>query len=134
MAARSPAGRGGPVSGYSDGRKLEYAAQADLEADGYWCKRSPGSKGKDDVLALKGSLTLGNLELLFVQCKLAGTMGPGERHALAALAVQLGGTALCARWAKEGRAARTVEFRELTGPGPKDWRPWTADHALEEAL
>ena len=132
MAARSPAGRSGPVSGYSDGRKLEYAAQADLEADGYWCKRSPGSKGKDDVLALKGSLTLGNLELLFVQCKLSGEMGPDDRAGLLELATRFGGVPVSARWVKVGRAARTGEFRELTGPGPKDWRPWSADHALEK--
>jgi len=128
MAARSPAGRSGPVSGYSDGRKLEYAAADLLWADGYWVIRAAGSKGTADIVALKRG------ETLFVQCKLSGTMGPGERNSLVELARQLGGTPVCARWAKEGRAARTVEFRELTGPGPKDWRPWTADHALEEAL
>jgi Holliday junction resolvase len=114
------------VSGYSDGRKLEYAAADLLWADGYWVMRSAGSKGTADIVAIK----LG--EILFVQCKLSGTLTPGERHALVALAAERGGTALCARWVKVGRAARTVEFRELTGPGPKDWRPWTADHALEE--
>ena len=114
------------MSGYSDGRRLEYATKTSLETDGYWCTRAAGSKGLADILALKPG------ETLFVQCKRSGTMTPGERNSLAALADQLGGTALCARLVMVGRAARTVEFRELTGPGPKDWRPWTADHALEE--
>jgi hypothetical protein len=121
------------VSGYSDGRKLEYAAQHDLEADGYWVIRAAGSKGHADLVAIKPGSVLGMAsETLFVQCKLSGAMTPGERHSLTALAAQLGGTAVCARWAKNGRAARHVEFRELTGPGPHDWRPWTADHALQE--
>jgi Holliday junction resolvase len=116
------------VSGYSDGRKLEYATAAILWADGYWVIRSAGSKGTADLVALKQG------ESLFVQCKLAGTMGPGERRALVGLAAQLGGVAVCARWAKQGQAARFVEFRELTGPGPKDWRPWTADHQIGAEL
>ena len=121
------------MSGYSDGRKLEYATVAALEADGYWCIRAAGSKGLSDIVAMKAGPVLGMAsETLFVQCKLTGAMTPGERNSLSSLARQLGGVAVCARWAKEGRAARTVEFRELTGPGPRDWRPWSADHALEE--
>ena len=116
------------MSGYSDGRKLEYATQASLEADGYWTIRAPASKGKADVVALKPGLVN---EILFVQCKLDGGMGPAERFDLLKLATEFDAIALCARWVKDGRAARTVEFRELTGPGPKDWRPWSADYALE---
>ena len=114
------------MSGYSDGRKLEYAAAAILLTDGYWVIRAAGSKGLADIVALKRG------ENVFVQCKRSGTMGPDERRSLVALAELIGGVAVCARWAKQGRAARTVEFRQLTGPGPKDWRPWTANHALEE--
>jgi Holliday junction resolvase len=113
------------VSGYSEGRKLEYAAAAILWADGYWVIRAAGSKGSADIVALKRG------EALFVQCKRSGTMGPGERNSLIGLARQLDGVPVCALWAKEGRAARTVEFRQLTGPGPRDWQPWTANHALE---
>ena len=120
------------MSGYRDGYKLENAAQHALEADGYWVIRAAGSKGTADLVAMKPGPVLGMaVEILFVQCKLSGTMTPGDRNSLTALAVQFRGTAVCARWAKEGRAARTVEFRELTGPGPKDWRPWSADHAME---
>jgi hypothetical protein len=116
------------VSGYSDGRKLEYATQASLEADGYWTIRAPASKGKADVVALKPGLVN---EILFVQCKLDGGMGPAERFDLLKLATEFDAIALCARWVKEGRAARMVEFRQLTGPGPRDWQPWTANHALK---
>ena len=115
------------MSGYSEGRKLEYATMTSLTLDGYWCIRAAGSKGAADIVALKSG------ELLFVQCKLSGMMAPAERTVLFQLASGFGGTPLCARWVKDGRAARIVEFRQLTGPGPKDWRPWTADHALEEA-
>ena len=117
------------MSGYSDGRKLEYATLASLTLDGYWCVRAAGSKGKADVVALKPGLVN---EILFVQCKTSGLMAPADREDLFELATVFDGIALCARWVKEGRAARTVEFRELTGPGPKDWQPWTA--WLEEAL
>jgi hypothetical protein len=117
------------VSGYSEGRKLEYAALASLTLDGYWCIRAAGSKGKADVVALKPGLVN---EILFVQCKLDGGMGPAERFDLFKLATEFDAIALCAGWVKAGRAARTVEFRQLTGPGPKDWQPWTPDHALEE--
>ena len=113
------------MSGYSDGRKLEYRVQADLEADGYWTIRAPGSKGKADVVAFKPGP-----EILFVQCKISGDMGPDERAALVELAARFGAVPIKARWVKVGRAARTVEFRELTGPGPREWRPWSADHAM----
>jgi Holliday junction resolvase len=121
------------VSGYSDGRKLEYAAMASLEADGYWCIRAAGSKGHADIVAIKPGPVLGMAaEILVVQCKVSGIMGPAERKTLVALARDLGATAVCARWAPAGpRGGRAAEFRELTGPGPKDWRPWSADYALE---
>ena len=113
------------MSGYSDGRKLEYATMLDLTGNGYWTIRAAGSKGAADIVAIKRG------ELMFVQCKLSGTMPPAERVALLNLAIDFGGIPLCARWVKEGRAARMVEFRQLTGPGPRDWQPWTANHALK---
>jgi hypothetical protein len=123
------------VSGYSDGRKLEYAALASLKADGYWVIRAAGSKGIADLIALKPPEDDGPVgEVVFVQCKLTGILSPDERMALWSLGRRFWGVPLCARWVKDGRAARTVEFRQLTGPGPKDWQPWTADHALEEAF
>ena len=113
------------MSGYSDGRKLEYAAMLDLTENGYWTIRAAGSKGAADIVAIKAG------QLIFIQCKRSGVMAPAERAVLLDLATMFKGIPLCARWVKAGRAARTVEFRQLTGPGPKDWRPWSADYALE---
>jgi len=36
-----------------------------------------------------------------------------------------------ARWVKEGRAARTPGFRELTSMGPAGNRDWTPDHGMQ---
>ena len=113
--------------------KLELAVWHQLEADGYLCRRAPGSKGKSDITALKplSDYGLGQVEILFVQAKETDLIPPADRAALLRLGRMFGATALWARWGNGGpRGGRTVEFRELTGPGPKDWRPWTADHQI----
>ena len=107
---------------------LELETAKTLRADGYWTIRAPGSKGHADTVALKPGPPI---EIVFIQCKETDLIPPGERTRLLDLAASFSGVALWARWVKVGRAARTVEFRQLTGPGPRDWQPWTANHALE---
>lgn len=117
------------MSGYSDGRRLEYATQAKAEADGYWTMRSPGSKGLVDVIAIKPG------EILFIQCKKSRPIGPEERANLRDLAARLGAIPLEARWVKDGRAARQVRFWHVL-PDSENGRParagWTADYAMGE--
>lgn len=117
------------MSGYSDGRRLEYAARDTLEADGYWVIRAPGSKGKADLVAIKPG------QILLVQCKKSKPIGPDERAALRNLAAWLDAVPLEARWVKDGRAARQVKFWHVL-PDSENGRParagWTADYAMGE--
>lgn len=115
------------MSQYRGGADLERAAKKALEDNGYYVIRSAGSKGAVDLAALK----IG--ETLLVQCKTDGYVTPADRVRLRNLASSLRVTCLVARWHKEGRAARTVAFAELTSMGPAGHRPWTPDHGLEES-
>ena len=119
--------------------KLELETRHQLEADGYWCIRPGGSKGAADIVAAKPKPPPDALadwlivlpEWLFVQCKESGTVSPAERGRLVELAGSLGAVALVACWGTGGpRGGRTVEYRQLTGPGPRDWQPWTPNHAI----
>ncbi len=108
---------------YANGRTLEYAAEADCKANGYWARRLPSSKGECDVIAVK----LG--EVLMIQCKLDGYMPPAERVKLFNVAAIHGCVPLLASWHKEGRAARTIRYERLVTPAAMcDWIP---DHAME---
>lgn len=114
-----------PNSRYRAGYDLERATRILLTANGYIAIRSSGSKGLADIVALKRG------EVLLVQCKSSGRLGPGERASLHAAAEQVGATALAVRWAKNGHQARYPEFIHLTSPFTSGFRPWTPDHALE---
>ncbi len=115
------------MSGYSDGRRLEYAARDALAADGYTVLRSAGSKSPVDLVAFKLD------EILFVQCKASSHLGPAERDTLRALASLIHAVPLEARWVKDGRAARTVGFWHVLAD-TENGRParagWTADYAI----
>lgn len=113
------------MTAYSDGRKLEYAAQEALEAEGYITMRAAGSRGAVDVLGFKQG------QILIVQCKLDGYLTPAERTKVYGLAVMIAAVPLVARWHKDGRAARRVAFGELLDT--ERIRPWTADHGFERA-
>ena len=115
------------MSRYDGGADLERAAKKVLEDSGYYVVRSAGSKGAADLVALKMG------EALLVQCKKGGRyLEPAERVALRKLALSVGAVCLVAWWHKEGRAARTVAFDELTSMGPAGFRSWTPDHGLEK--
>lgn len=114
-----------PNNQYQAGYKLERATRLLLELNGYLTIRASGSKGCADLVALKPG------EVLLVQCKTSGRLGPGDRAALFAAADRTGATALAVRWAKDGRAARQPEFIHLTSPYTSGFRPWTPDYAME---
>lgn len=110
------------------GARLERRVVEELTSDhGYLCTRSAASKGAVDVVAVhRGPLQGGPRVVLAIQCKLSDPMlSPAER-----LAVQ--DWALCARalpivawWAKDPETKlMRIHYRQLTGPGPKDWAHW----------
>lgn len=101
---------------YDRGRALEYATMKDLKTNGYETFRSAGSHGIADVLAFKPG------QVLFVQAKTKqGVISPADRVDLIWLANMVpGGVPIVVTRPK-------TTYRMLTGPGPKDWVPWTTD-------
>lgn len=106
---------------------------------GWTCMRSAGSKGTADVVAVpreEAPTHPGSHRptWLLVQCKVTNAnIGPAERLALTTLAVPAQAVPLVASRGDKGEGTRVqyntahgmwVVFRELTGPGPKEWREW----------
>lgn len=107
------------MSNYSDGRRFEYKVRDALAADGYFLIRAAGSKGLIDLVAFKPG------QMLFVQAKRRdGNIGPGSRGALMDLAAMVNAIPLVAH---QPLPRRPIQYRRLTGTGPKDWQPWTPD-------
>jgi len=106
------------VSTASRGRTLEHRARHELEAAGWWVIRSAGSKGAADLVAFNGG------RIGFVQCKLSpGPLPKGERAAMWRLQWESGAPG--AELVHYLRSSRGVyEWRQLTGPGPNDYREW----------
>lgn len=111
------------MSGYSDGRKVEYDVIERLKTDGYDTVRAASSKGLADVVAIKPG------QVLLVNCKRTRMPGPGERVDLLRIASCLPGISVPLVALRPLR--KPLEFRRLTGVGPKDWRPWTPDDIEE---
>jgi Holliday junction resolvase len=107
------------VSGYSEGRRVEYAAIDYLRANGYDTVRAASSKGLADVVAIKPG------QVLLVNCKRTTMPGPSERADLLRIAASLPGVGVPLVALHPRREPLT--FRRLTGAGPKDWTPWTPD-------
>lgn len=108
----------------AQGRAFENQIQHDLERYGYRTMRSAGSKGSADVVAF------GSRSILFVQAKVSqGTVSPAERRGVLELADLYPsiGVPLTAT-----KRSVWVDYRLLTGPGPKDWMPWEPE-PLESA-
>jgi hypothetical protein len=111
------------MSGYTEGRQVEYDVIAYLAGNGYDTVRAASSKGLADVVAIKPG------QVLLVNCKRTTMPGPAERIDLLRVASCLPGVsvplvALHPRF-------EALEFRRLTGIGPKAWVPWTADELAE---
>jgi holliday junction resolvase Hjr len=104
------------VSGYTQGRDVEYDVIHHLQENGYDTVRGASSKGLADVVAIKPG------QILIVNVKRTKPPGPAERVNL----LRVAGHLPCALpLVALGRPR--LAFRLLTGPGPAEWVPWTAD-------
>jgi holliday junction resolvase Hjr len=100
---------------YDEGRRFEWKTRDHLTANGYEVFRSAGSHTKVDLIGMKSG------QLIFVQCKRNGVCTPTERTELLRLARLIDGSVPVVA------SLPHVTFRRLTGPGPKEWQPWTPD-------
>lgn len=113
------------------GANFELAVMADLEARGYTCLRSSGSRGAVDVVAVwddmgvLGAVMNAGQHLVFIQCKITNPLIPPHerlnvmRLSLVALAVPV----VAYKEKLPGNRVK-ISYRELTGTGPKEWREW----------
>lgn len=109
------------------GANFELKVMHDLEEHDYMCFRSSGSRGAIDVGAVhRAPLYGGGKSFLAVQCKLTNpVISPAERLAVQDWALCAEATPLVAHWAKDAKTGlMRVHYRQLTGPGPKDWAHW----------
>jgi Holliday junction resolvase len=108
------------VTNYDAGTRFERETRHHLERNGYWVIKAAGSKGKADLVAIKPG------QVLIVQCKRSGICPPAERAEVRRIAALLPHVGVPLVASRPG-----VTFRELTGNGPKEWRPWVADEIAE---
>ena len=85
---------------YQRGRAFEYRIIKDLQKRGFWCMRAAQSKGIVDVLGLSRG------QILLVQAKISGALGPAERKELVELATEVGGMPVLA----ERSDGRTLSY------------------------
>jgi Holliday junction resolvase len=97
------------MSQYGRGRDFEWKIRGDLTANGYEVMRAAGSKGstKVDLVALKPG------QLLFIQAKRAGTLGPAEWDRVVEVASWVGAVPILAA---NGPRGRGVVYTRLLGP------------------
>ena len=104
------------MSGYEDGRRVEWAVVHDLQENGYETTRAASSKGVADVIAIKAG------QVLLVNVKRTTPPGPAERADLLRVAAMLPGVGVPLVALKPFRQALT--YRLLTGVCPAEWVPW----------
>jgi len=107
------------MTGYEDGRRVEWAVVHDLQENGYETTRAASSKGFSDVVAIKAG------QVLIVNCKRTSMPGPAERkHTLRVANLLPGvGVPLVALHPKGG----LLTYRRLVGIKADGWIPWTPD-------
>lgn len=137
------------VNTSAQGRNLELAVKTLFTERGWSCMRAAGSKGTADVIVIPDYTRTGECGRgwFLVQCKLTNpNIGPAERLALSSLAlracaVPLVGHRIDPAVGRRGGGTRVqyrkdtamwLAFRELTGPGPKDWRVWAPPEIEKE--
>lgn len=103
---------------YRSGADFEREVRTHLTSEGYDVIRSAGSKTKVDLLAFKTG------QVLVIQCKRDGRIGPAERAEVRRVAALIP-TALPILACRP-----RVTFFELTGPGPRDRVEWATDIRL----
>jgi Holliday junction resolvase len=97
------------VSHYAQGTRFEHKVRDDLDDNGYEVIRAAGSKGssKVDLIGLKPG------QLLLVQCKRTGVLGPAEWDRVHEVAGWVGAVPLLAA---NGPRGRGVTYIRLLGP------------------
>lgn len=107
------------MSGYTDGRRVEWAVVHDLQENGYETTRAASSKGFSDVVAIKVG------QVLIVNCKRTTMPGPAERtHTLRVAGLLPGvGVPIVALYPKGGR----LSYRRLVTVEAGAWVPWSPD-------
>jgi Holliday junction resolvase len=116
---------------YRAGRRVEIMVADQLGAHGYDVILSSVSKGAADLFALHDG------EILYVQVKKSKHMEvtPAERRELLRLRDRTGKQAhaiVAHRQPHPENARRVVTvYRELTGPGPREYLPWIPRNELE---
>jgi Holliday junction resolvase len=109
------------VTKYTQGRQFEYDVRDDLISRYYYVMRSAGSKGILDLIAMGGG------EVLALQLKVTDPLlSPLHRQSLISTALLGGAVPLVAYKATDPDNPRRkkIFYRQLTGPGPKDWAHW----------
>jgi Holliday junction resolvase len=104
---------------YETGRRFEYVTRDLMVSEGYWVTRAAGSKTKVDLICIKSG------QIVLLQCKTDGKISPAERVSLLNLAALIDCAVPVLAYKEPGHAA--VILAELTGPGPKDRRPFHTD-------
>lgn len=101
---------------YATGAVLERRVEADLQKHGWFARRSPGSRGKVDVLAI-APLSDGLLIAAMIQCKRDGRMSLEDRRALELLASAFNAIPILA-YLDDG-----IQYSRIDGDSYKDWSP-----------
>lgn len=106
---------------YTDGRRTERQARDELKRHGWHPFLMPGSKGPADIIAFRPDDSGPDIALVQVKRE-KRTIGPTERRKLLDLArvtFPIGYPVVCSWFPRQ-----PLEWRLLTGPGPKDWIEW----------
>lgn len=120
------------VNTYRQGRRIEIQVADDLGARGYDTVLSSVSRGAADIVAFHDD------EIVFVQVKRDDTVRvtPGERQQLLRLSARqqraYAVVAFSVRDEADRRRTRIV-YRQLTGPGPREWVWWIPRDSEAEA-
>ena len=113
------------MSGYEDGRRVEWAVVHDLQANGYETTRAASSKGAADVIAIKAG------QVLLVNVKRTTPPGPTERAELLRIAAMLPG--VCIPLVALRPFREPLSYRRLIGGRSQDWIAWAPDFTTEVA-
>ena len=112
------------------GAAFERRIITELKQHGYLCTRSAASKGAVDIVAVAEPTWVGHdtyeRDILGIQAKLTDPLlSPAERLAVQQWALWAGAVPLVSWWAADETTGLVrVHYRQLTGPGPKDWAHW----------
>jgi Holliday junction resolvase len=108
------------------GRRFEYRIRDMLRANGYWVMRSPASKSPIDLVAIKPG------QVLFVQCKVNGRLGPAEWNTLMDTAEAAGALPVMAERPSRGKARYWLLAKRKDGSGRRQpMEPFTIDEVFD---